>query len=58
MLLSELLVAAPELDVDAILAAHPEVEPDAIWHVGDPHGHRLRASNGFGLAHGPGVGSW
>lgn len=51
MLLSELRVASPSLDVDAVLAAHPNVEPDAVWHAGEPHGlRRTHTDNGFNVS--------
>src|ERR1700737_3694086 len=28
-------VAGPGFDVDAFLAAHPQVRPDAVWHRGE-----------------------
>ena len=50
MLLSELRVASAGLDVDGILAAHPNVQPDAVWHAGEPHGvRRTHTNDGFNL---------
>jgi hypothetical protein len=50
MLLSTLRVASATLDVDRVLAAHPDLAPDAVWHVGDrrPPG-RTATTNGFNV---------
>jgi hypothetical protein len=51
MLLSELRVASPTLDVDAVLAAHPNVQPGAVWHAGEPHDvRRTHTNNGFNVS--------
>src|SRR6266542_3540845 len=51
MLLSVVRVGSPSLDVDRLLASHPNVKPDAVWHVGEARGaRRTHTDNGFNLS--------
>lgn len=51
MLSSVLRILSPTLDPDAFLAAHPDLEPDAVWRAGEtgPRG-RVHQQNGFTLS--------
>jgi hypothetical protein len=51
MLIAVLRVGSPRFDVDAFLAAHPSIEPDSVWHVGEPRViRRFRDTSGFNLS--------
>jgi len=51
MLISVLRVRSPLLDVDKLLASHPTVRPDAIWHIGEARdSHRTYSDSGFYLS--------
>lgn len=46
-----LRVAGESFDVDAFLASHPDIEPEAVWHRGeDRHGGRTNSRSGFNLS--------
>ncbi len=51
MLIAVLRVWSPRFDVDPFLAAHPSIEPDTVWHLGEPRAvGRVRDSSGFNLS--------
>jgi hypothetical protein len=45
-----LRVAGPNFDVDALLAEFPHVQPDTVWHRGEPSRRGPRTDSGFSIA--------